>query len=71
VKIYKILSIIALLLYGCSFDKSSNLWEYKKNNEEFVLSDEPSLTDNINFSEYKKNVINYSFNSDYPNINNK
>ena len=70
-KIYIILSIIALLLYGCSFDKSSNLWEYKKSNEELVLREEPSLTDKINFSEYKKNVINYSFNSDYPNINNK
>lgn len=60
---------IVLLIYGCSFDKSSDFWEKKniekisKNKENINISHK-----NLLFNEYKKNIIKYSDQSDYPDI---
>ena len=57
---------LVILLYGCSFNNSSDFW---RNENEKKLSkannDDNLIQSNILFNQYKKNVIEYSEKSNF------
>ena len=57
--------IYSIITNGCSFDKSSTIWEY---NSEVVKIDY-NLNRESSYEKYKENLINYSNNSEFPDIN--
>ena len=61
--------IICLFLSNCSFNTSSELWKNNTSQKKSVTRS-AILNDEINFQEYKNKIINYSYNSTFPEINN-
>ena len=61
--------IIFLMIANCSFNTSSELWEYK-NSKAKSVNNIKILNETLNFNDYKKKIINYSYNSTFPDINN-
>ena len=57
--------IYSIITNGCSFDKSSTIWEY---NSEVVKIDY-NLNRDSSYEKYKENLIIYSNNSEFPDIN--
>ena len=65
-----ILAFFFIFIYSCSFDKSSNYWNYNEN--EIIISNNQGLfNSDISFNKYKKKLLNLSENSEFPDINNK
>ena len=60
---------LAILLYGCSFDNSSDFWRNENEKKLSKTNNDDNITQsNILFNEYKKNVIEYSEKSNFPDI---
>ena len=60
---------LAILLYGCSFDNSSDFWRSENEKKLSKTNNDDNITQsNILFNEYKKNVIEYSKKSNFPDI---
>ena len=57
------------MITNCSFNTSSELWEYK-NSKAKSVNNIKILNETLNFNDYKKKIINYSYNSTFPDINN-
>ena len=60
---------IFIFLSNCSFNTSSELWENDIPKKKSVTHS-AILNDEINFQDYKNKIINYSYNSTFPDINN-
>ena len=61
-----VILIFVFFIYGCSFDKSSTLWEYNTKVENINYN----VTKDTSYETFKENLINYSNNSEFPDINN-
>ena len=61
-----VILIFIFFIYGCSFDKSSTLWEYNTKVENINYN----VTKDTSYETFKENLINYSNNSEFPDINN-
>ena len=60
---------LVILLYGCSFDNSSDFWRNENEKKLSKTNNDDNITQsNIFFNEYKKNVIEYSKKSNFPDI---
>ena len=68
---YIFLIFIFFSILGCSFDKSSELWDYKEN--QIFTKEKTKLSEykDINFENFKNNILSYANNNDYPDINEK
>ena len=64
-----LIMFIFLFLSNCSFNTSSELWE-KDIPKKKSVTQSAILNDEINFQDYKNKIINYSYNSTFPDINN-
>ena len=64
-----LIMFIFLFLSNCSFNTSSELWENDIPKKKSVTRS-AILNDEINFQDYKNKIINYSYNSTFPDINN-
>ena len=66
----KKLSVILFLLFltNCSFDSKSAIWENKKKEKKITELNMDDLDKNLSMSEYKLIIIEYSKNSEYPDI---
>lgn len=62
------LLFIIFVLSGCSFDKSSNYWNYTKN-DKIVSNNKIPIEDDINFNQLKNKIIKFSKEVDFPDIN--
>ena len=62
------LLFIIFVLSGCSFDKSSNYWNYTKN-DKIVSNNKIPIEDDINFNQLKNKRIKFSKEVDFPDIN--
>ena len=62
------LLFIIFVLSGCSFDKSSNYWNYTKN-DKIVWNNKIPIEDDINFNQLKNKIIKFSKEVDFPDIN--
>ena len=61
------LIICAYFLYSCSFDTSSNFWNYEQENT--ILQNKSILADkNKEFNIFKEEILEYSNKEDYPDI---
>ena len=60
--------IIILILNNCSFNTSSNMWKYNKNNEA-LLTNFDILDQNVDFEKYKNFILKNSVENEYPNLN--
>ena len=65
-----ILYVIFFLLCSCSFDSRSNMWENKKKESLISKANKIDFNKEMNFNEFKKNVIMYGKFSDFQDINN-
>ena len=65
-----ILLIPFVFLYSCSFDSRSDLWENKKKKSLLLKAKSIDFNKEMNFKQFKKNVIMYGKFSDFPDINN-
>ena len=65
----KILSLFIILFFltNCSFNKQSKIWNYNENDNSFDKSIVSGY--DSEFDEYKKSILNYSKNANYPDIN--
>ena len=59
---------VFLLILGCSFDTSSSVRNNPKE-ENIKINNSTILNETISFNNFKKEVIKYSNNLDYPAIN--
>tara|TARA_B100002052_G_C15361834_1_gene367187 strand:+ start:252 stop:461 length:210 start_codon:yes stop_codon:yes gene_type:complete len=62
------LFFIIFVLSGCSFDKSSNYWNYTKN-DKIVSNNKIPIEDDIDFNQLKNKIIKFSKEVDFPDIN--
>ncbi len=62
------LFFIIFVLSSCSFDKSSNYWNYTKN-DKIVSNNKIPIEDDINFNQLKNKIIKFSKEVDFPDIN--
>ena len=60
-----VILIFIFFIYGCSFDKSSTIWEYNTKVENINYN----ATQDSSYEIFKENLINYSTNSEFPDIN--
>ena len=61
------LIICVFFLSNCSFDKSSNFWNYEQENT--ILQNKSILVDkNKEFNIFKEEILEYSNKEDYPDI---
>ena len=64
-KKYFLILIYVFFINGCSFDRSSTIWEYNTK----VVKIDYNLSKDISYETYKENLINYSNNSEFLDIN--
>ena len=62
-----IFTFFCFFSYGCSFDRNSSFWDYPL--DERKNPDKKVDLDITNFEKYKNNLIKYSNNLDFPDIN--
>ena len=65
-KIYFI--IIFLLISGCSVDTKSGIWKNKLDNSSDKQISNLSFDENLSFEEFKKNLVLYSYRSNFPKL---
>tara|TARA_B100000965_G_scaffold385488_1_gene386725 strand:- start:124 stop:336 length:213 start_codon:yes stop_codon:yes gene_type:complete len=63
--------IISFLIYSCSFDNQSGIWEDKKTDSvvKINMKNIGKIDNNISFEEYKKILIKFGEESDFPEMN--
>ena len=65
---FNFLILMIFILSHCSVDTKSGLWKNKNSNLDEKKTSEINFEKDLDFENFKKNVINYGKKSDYPNI---
>ncbi len=60
--------IIIIFLNNCSFNTSSNMWNYNKKSEN-LLTNNNIFNKNVDFENYKNFILKNSVEIEYPNVN--
>ena len=60
--------IIILFLNNCSFNTSSNMWNYNKKSENLITNFD-IFNKNVDFENYKNFILKNSVEIEYPNLN--
>ena len=62
------LVIMIFILSHCSIDTKSGLWENKNSIKNDIKISEINFNKELNFDDFKKNVVLYGKKSNYPNL---
>ena len=60
--------LLIFILSHCSVDTKSGLWENKNSEKDVRKISELNFNKELNFDDFKKNVVLYGKKSNYPNI---
>ena len=60
--------IVIILIYSCSIDRNTNFWEKKTNNIVKSSSKSLNFSENLPFDKFKKNIIDYGNESNFPKL---
>ena len=65
---FNFLILMLFLLAHCSIDTKSGLWENKNSTKDEQKMSEINFDKELNFDEFKKNVVLFGKKSNYPNL---
>ena len=65
---FNFLILILFIFSHCSLDTKSGLWENKDSEKDERKMSELNFNKELNFNDFKKNVVLYGKKSNYPNI---